>query len=81
MLRSPTVRQLYTMTRSTDQVVQALFARSELPPLEPGTKVYDQSLTKDIKGLKEDKFVIAGELSIDSWMSVQGVELIIQLYI
>jgi len=81
MLRSLTVRQLYTMTRSTDQVVQALFARSELPPLEPGTKVYDQSLTKDIKGLKEDKFVIAGELSVDSWMSVQGVELIIQLYI
>jgi hypothetical protein len=49
------------MTRSTDQIVQTLFARSELPPLEPGTKVYDQSLTKDISGLKEDKFVIAGE--------------------
>jgi hypothetical protein len=56
------------MTRSTDQIVHVLFARSELPPLEPGTKVYDQSLTKDIKSLKEDKFVIAGELSVDSWM-------------
>jgi hypothetical protein len=49
------------MTRSTDQIVQALFARSELPPLEPGSNVYDQSLTKDIKSLKQDKFVIAGE--------------------
>jgi hypothetical protein len=56
------------MTRSIDQIVQALFARSELPPLEPGTKVYDQSLTKYIKSLKEDKFVIAGELSLDSKM-------------
>jgi len=54
------------MTRSTDQIVQALLARSELPPLEPGTKVYDQSLTKDIKSLKDDKFVIAGELWVDS---------------
>lgn len=49
------------MTRSTEQIVEALFGRSDLPPLEPGTKVYDQSLTKDIKNLKEDKFVIAGE--------------------
>jgi hypothetical protein len=62
MLRSLSLRHIYTMTRSTDQIVQALFARSELPPLEPGTKVYDQSLTKDIKSLKEDKFVIAGKL-------------------
>jgi hypothetical protein len=49
------------MTRTTDQIVEILFARTELPPLEPGKKVYDQSLTKDIKGLKDDKFVIAGE--------------------
>jgi hypothetical protein len=62
MLRSLPVRHIYTMTRSADQIVHALFARSELPPLEPGTKVYDQSLTKDIKSLKEDKFVIAGKL-------------------
>jgi hypothetical protein len=56
------------MARSTDQIVQTLFARSELPPLEPGTRVYDQSMTKDIKSLKEDKFVIAGKLSFDSQM-------------
>jgi hypothetical protein len=48
------------MARTTDQVVKALLARTELPPLEPGTKVYDPSLTPDIAGLKEDKFVIAG---------------------
>jgi hypothetical protein len=56
------------MARSTDQIVQTLFARSELPPLKPGTRVYDQSMTKDIKSLKEDKFVIAGKLSFDSQM-------------
>jgi hypothetical protein len=49
------------MTRSTDQIVEKLLARTDLPPLEPGTKVYDQSLTGDIKTLKEDKFVIAGK--------------------
>jgi len=70
------------MTRSTNQIVQALFARSELPPLEPGSKVYDQSLTKDIKSLKEDKFVIAGERSLDSWMVRKSkCKLIIQPYI
>jgi hypothetical protein len=61
MIRSLAARQLHTMTRTTDQIVEILFARTELPPLEPGKKVYDQSLTKDIKGLKDDKFVIAGE--------------------
>jgi hypothetical protein len=67
MLRSLSVRHIHTMTRSTDQIVQTLFARSELPPLEPGTKVYDPSLTKDIKSLMEDKFVIAGKLASRSW--------------
>jgi len=52
------------MARSTDQIVQALFARSELPPLEPGTKVYDRSLANDIKDLNEGKFVIAGKCPV-----------------
>jgi hypothetical protein len=61
MVRSLAARQLHTMTQTIDQIVEVLFARTELPPLEPGKKVYDQSLTKDIKGLKDDKFVIAGQ--------------------
>jgi hypothetical protein len=70
------------MTRSTDQIVQALFARSELPPLEPGSQVYDQSLTKDIKSLKEDKFIIAGRSIVEMAECAHSVfKLIIQLYI
>jgi len=61
MIRSLVTRQVHIMTRTTDQIVQVLFARTELPPLEPGKKVYDQSLTNDIRGLKDDKFVIAGQ--------------------
>jgi hypothetical protein len=49
------------MTRSLDQIADTLLARKELPPLEPGKTVYDKSLTSEIKGLREDKFVIAGE--------------------
>ena len=64
MLISPSIRTLQTtatkMTRSTDQILQILLARP-LPPLEPGTKVYDPSLTKEIKKSGENKFVIAGE--------------------
>jgi hypothetical protein len=70
------------MTRSTDQIVQALFGRSELPPLEPGSKVYDQSLTKDIKSLKEDKFVVAGKSIVELAECARSLfKLIIQLYI
>lgn len=61
MLRYPSRSLSSIMTRSTDQIVEKLFARSRLPPLEPGTNVYDPSLTSDIKRLKEDKFVVAGE--------------------
>lgn len=53
-------RNLCNMARSTDDILKTLLARP-LPPLEPGTKVYDPSLTKDIKGSGENKFVIAGE--------------------
>ena len=45
---------------STDDIVKKLFSRSP-PPLEPGTKVYDPSLTPVISGLKEHKYVKAGE--------------------
>ena len=34
--------------------------------MEPGKKVYDQSLTNDIKMLKDDKFVIAGQSDVPS---------------
>ncbi|WVQ79571.1 hypothetical protein IAT38_001670 [Cryptococcus sp. DSM 104549] len=43
---------------TTDEIVAHLFARP-LPPLEPGTKVYDSSLMKTIAGLNEHKYVIA----------------------
>lgn len=47
---------------STDQIISKLFDPSRpLPPLEPGTKVYDKALTGEIKGLKEHKYVIACE--------------------
>jgi hypothetical protein len=48
------------MTLSTDAIQSKLFARTDLPPLEPGTKVYDEGLVKEIAGLKEHKLVIAG---------------------
>lgn len=48
------------MSASIDTIQQTLFARP-LPPLEPGTKVYDKSLTSQIKALKEHRFVIACE--------------------
>jgi hypothetical protein len=49
------------MTLSTDAIQSKLFARTDLPPLEPGTKVYDEGLVKEIAGLEEHKLVIAGE--------------------
>ena len=48
------------MTMSTDAIQSKLFARTDLPPLEPGTKVYDEGMVKEIAGLKEHKLVIAG---------------------
>jgi len=51
------------MATSIDSIQQKLFSRP-LPPLEPGTKVWDKGLTKEIKGLKEHRFVIAGKSSV-----------------
>lgn len=48
------------MTMSTDAIQSKLFSRTDLPPLEPGTKVYDEGMIKEIAGLKEHKLVIAG---------------------
>lgn len=48
------------MTMSTDAIQTKLFARTAPPPLEPGKKVYDEGLVKEIAGLKEHKLVIAG---------------------
>jgi hypothetical protein len=48
------------MGRSTDQILETLLSRP-LPPLEPGTKVFDPALTKEIKGSGEHRYVVAGE--------------------
>lgn len=55
-------RHLHTMAASTDAIQSKLFAR-EPPALEPGTKVWDESLVDQIAGLKEHRFVVAGEPS------------------
>jgi hypothetical protein len=46
----------------TDAIMTALFAREDLPPLEPGTHVYSAELRDRIRGLqgREHKFVLAG---------------------
>jgi len=49
------------MALSIDAIQTKLFSRPA-PVLEPGTKVWDKALTKDIEGLEEHRFVIAGEL-------------------
>ena len=49
------------MTRSIDTIQQRLFARTPLPPLEPGKRVYDKDLVREIELLKAHKSVIAGE--------------------
>lgn len=53
------------MGRSTDQILEKLLARP-LPPLEPGTKVFDPSLTEEIKASGEHQYVIAGESQKES---------------
>lgn len=52
--------QKQKMSTSTDAVVERLFSR-DLPPLEPGTKVWAPDLTKAIKDLDEHRFTKAGE--------------------
>jgi hypothetical protein len=59
--RSTVIRTFTTMTASeTDAIVKQLFDRP-LPPLEPGTTVYDKSLVDRIAKLQEHMFVVACE--------------------
>lgn len=51
---------LSTMSSSVDVIVSQLFERDP-PVLEPGTAVWDKKLVKDIEGLTEHSFVIAGK--------------------
>ena len=51
-------RRFTTMATSIDTIQEKLFSRP-LPQLEPGTKVWDKELTKEIKGLQVHRFVIA----------------------
>ncbi|AFR96782.2 hypothetical protein C343_04909 [Cryptococcus neoformans C23] len=44
---------------TTEAVVTYLFARPTLPPLEPGSVVYDRNLVKSIEGLDVHKYVKA----------------------
>lgn len=46
---------------TTEAVVTYLFARPTLPPLEPGSEVYDRNLVKSIEGLDVHKYVKAGQ--------------------
>lgn len=48
------------LSMQTDEIVQRLFER-DLPPLEPGTTLWDPSLKKSIAALDEHRYVIAGE--------------------
>ncbi|TYJ57242.1 hypothetical protein B9479_001974 [Cryptococcus floricola] len=43
---------------TTDEIVTHLFARP-LPPLEPGTQIYDTSIISSISALDEHRFVKA----------------------
>lgn len=52
------------MGRTVDQLQEEILARTDLPPLEPGKKVWKPDLTKDIKTCGAHKYTIAGELSL-----------------
>ncbi|WOO77274.1 uncharacterized protein LOC62_01G000863 [Vanrija pseudolonga] len=47
------------MASQTDAIVERLLGRKPLPPLEPGSKVWDTELARAIAGLDEHRFVIA----------------------
>lgn len=54
---------------TTEAVVTYLFARPTLPPLEPGSEVYDKNLVKAIKGLNAHKYVKAGQsILFSTWL-------------
>lgn len=45
---------------ATEAVLAELYARPDIPPLEPGDKVYSAELRERIKGLREHRYTIAG---------------------
>lgn len=54
---------------TTEAVVTYLFARPTLPPLEPGSVVYDRNLVKSIEGLDVHKYVKAGQsILFSTWL-------------
>lgn len=67
---SPVIKPAYRHTTTkmafttTEAVVTYLFARPTLPPLEPGAKVYDQSLVKAIEGLDTHSYIKAGRFPL-----------------
>lgn len=72
---SPVIKPAYRHTTTkmafttTEAVVTYLFARPTLPPLEPGAKVYDQSLVKAIEGLDVHSNIKAGRSPLSpTWL-------------
>lgn len=72
---SPVIKPAYQLTATkmafttTQAVVTYLFARPTLPPLEPGAKVYDQSLVKAIEVLDAHTYVKAGQSPLSpTWL-------------
>lgn len=72
---SPVIKPAYQHTATkmafttTQAVVTYLFARPTLPPLEPGAKVYDQSLVKAIEVLDAHTYVKAGQSPLSpTWL-------------
>ena len=47
-------------SNATEAVLAELYAQPDIPPLEPGDKVYSAELRERIKGLREHKYTIAG---------------------
>jgi hypothetical protein len=57
-----TLRTIHSLTMSsTDSIVNRLFARPTLPPLEPGTTLYAPELAPKISKLDEHRYVVAGK--------------------
>lgn len=72
---SPVIKPAYRHTTAkmafttTEAVVTYLFARPTLPALEPGAKVYDQSLIKAIEGLNAHSYIKAGRSPLSpTWL-------------
>lgn len=63
------------MPSQTDAIVERLLGRKPLPPLEPGSKVWDAELARAIAGLDEHRFVIAGAFPRSRSMLTHAVAL------